>query len=314
MTLTPMGSVGPSTRAGGTARLSETVLRRGAARGSADAMASLVDDHAPSRDGAGRLTRAVVLGAASGVRTFSAPAALAAHGRLGGRRGRFAVLAVAAGELAADKSPVIPDRTGPPALGGRVGAGALVGHRVAGGSGALAAAAGAAATTFLSHRARTALTERLPVPGAVVGAAEDAVVLCAVALAPREPREAGDADDPAERAGQVGRRLLRTVLGRRVPRRRRAPLNQAMHWLYGTAWVLPLGLVTARGRPPRPLHLAPALGLGVWAASLVELPLLGVAEPIWRRPPGEVATDAGFHLVYGFATAAALRGLRSEGR
>jgi hypothetical protein len=334
------------------------MLRPGPARGSADGMASLVHDHAPPRDGARALARATVLGAASGVRTFSAPAALAARGHLGGRRGRYAVLAVAAGEMAADKSPAIPDRTGPPALGGRVGAGALSGHRVGGGRGALAGAVGAGAATFLSHHARTVLTERLPVPGAVVGVAEDVTVLCAVALATREPRDA-DADaeaDPAERAAeragrvaaglvaaaagtaamttaqvitntlssarpsdvpeQVGRKVLRRVFGRRVPRGQRAPLNQAMHWLYGTAWGVPLGVVAAGGRggPPHPARLGPAFGLVVWAASLAELPLLGVAPPIWRRPPREIATDVGFHLVYGIAGAAALRGLEGEAR
>jgi hypothetical protein len=55
-----------------------------------------------------------------------------------------------------------------------------------------------------------------------------------------------------------------------------------------------------------------ALGLGVWTASLVELPLLGVAPPVWRRPPRAIAADLGFHLVYGFAAAAALGLLRSR--
>jgi hypothetical protein len=74
-----------------------------------------------------------------------------------------------------------------------------------------------------------------------------------------------------------------------------------------------LGLATARGDEAPPVaRTGAALGLGVWAASLVELPLLGVAPPVWRQSPGAVAADAGFHLVYGLAAAAALQRLRSR--
>ncbi len=65
-------------------------------------------------------------------------------------------------------------------------AGALAGHRVDGPRGAAAGAVVALGSALAGHRARTMLTERLPVPDAVVGAAEDALALCCVALATRD--------------------------------------------------------------------------------------------------------------------------------
>jgi len=52
--------------------------------------------------------------------------------------------------------------------------------------------------------------------------------------------------------------------------------------------------------------LVAGAGLGAWGASLVELPLLGVAPPVWRQEPEAIANDAAFHVIYGVATAAAL--------
>ena len=300
----------------------------------------------------GGLREAALLGVATGLRTFSGVGALALHGRLGGRRTRAAIVVAAAGELAFDKLPGVPSRTDPPGLAGRMTSGAVSGHRVDGPRGAVAGAAVALGSALAGHRARARLTQRLPVPDAVIGAAEDALALCCVALATRD-RPPAAADDTAEKVaagggriaagvaatavgtaamsaaqaatyaltdaqpsdapGRVGRRLLEDLFGRKVPRRERAALNDAMHWLYGTAWGVGLGVVTARSdEPPPVVPTGAALGLGVWAASLVELPLLGVAPPVWRQSPRQVATDAGFHLIYGFTAAAALARLRSR--
>jgi uncharacterized membrane protein len=106
-------------------------------------------------------------------------------------------------------------------------------------------------------------------------------------------------DAPAE----VGERIL-GKLGVKVKKEHRPALNSAMHALYGTSWGLPFGVAFGRGRPPGPAK-GLVFGLNVWLASLVELPALGVAEPIWRQPPEAMAKDLGFHLVYGAATAAA---------
>jgi hypothetical protein len=295
---------------------------------------------------ASALRTAALLGASSGLRTFSGPAALALHGRLGHGRVRAALIAAGAGELAFDKLPGAPARTHVSGLGARLTTGSLSGHRAAGAPGAAVGGAAAVGTAFAGLHARTLLVERLPVPDPVVGAAEDAIVLCLVALATRErpPEAAADAAEraaarggrvaagvaatavgtaamtaaqsassapPSDAPGRVGRRLLEGVFGRRVRRRERGPLNHAVHWLYGTSWGVALGALTAgEDEPPPVVPTGLALGLGVWAASLVELPLLGVAPPVWRQSPGQVAADAGFHLVYGLTAAAALARLR----
>ncbi len=101
---------------------------------------------------------------------------------------------------------------------------------------------------------------------------------------------------PSGAPGDVGRKVID------VPRGRRAAFNQLMHFLYGTSWGAPFGLLR------RSQHGNGALfGAAVWAVSLVELPLLGVAPPPWRQSPGALIRDLGFHLVYGTATAAVLQ-------
>ncbi len=126
------------------------------------------------------MTRAAALaGFACGLRTFSAPLALALRGRLGGR----SFLAVAAaGELVGDKLPSVPSRTAPGPLALRLAAGALCGHVLAGRAGLAAGAAGAAAGSFAGQRARGLLSERTGKPDAVFAVAEDAVAYALAAL------------------------------------------------------------------------------------------------------------------------------------
>jgi len=134
----------------------------------------------------GGLRQASLLGAASGMRTFSGLGTLALHRRLGGPRVRIAILAAAAGELVIDKLPGVPPRIQPPQIAGRMGSGAIAGHRVGGPQGAAAGALVALGSTFATYHARRLLTERLPVPDAVVAAAEDALALGCAALATRD--------------------------------------------------------------------------------------------------------------------------------
>jgi uncharacterized membrane protein len=135
-----------------------------------------VPDHANLRD-------AALLGAATGMRTCSGVGALALRRRLGGPRIRLAIITSAAGELVVDKLPGVPPRIQPPQLAGRVGVGAFAGHRVAGLPGAAAGAAAGLASAFVTYHARRLLSERLPVPDPVVGAAEDVLALGCAALA-----------------------------------------------------------------------------------------------------------------------------------
>ena len=140
------------------------------------------------------LLLSAALGWVAGMRSATAPAvlssALAARPR---RTDRFPATALAsptaarglglaaAGELVADKTPWIPDRTDAAPLAGRVASGALVGAAVAGrrGTNRLAAAVagglGAAASTYAMHGARREASGVLgDVPAALV---EDALAL-----------------------------------------------------------------------------------------------------------------------------------------
>jgi uncharacterized membrane protein len=129
--------------------------------------------------------RAAVLGAVCGLRTFTAPAVLAARGRWGRGRVARAVPVVAAGEALADKLPMIPPRSDPPSLLGRVGSGAASGAAVAGIRGAGVGAAFAAATAYPSQRLRSLAGARTGLPDPVLGLVEDAVALAAATWATR---------------------------------------------------------------------------------------------------------------------------------
>jgi uncharacterized membrane protein len=304
-----------------------------------------------------RVRDALLLGGATGLRTFAAPAGLVLRGRLVRNPARFALLAAAAGELVGDKLPATPERTTPPSLGARIASAATVGHAVGGPAGAGLAAAAATTTAYAFMDGRARLGERLGVPDAAIGAAEDTIAMAAVAIgtrrdagppAPAPPQHPTPPPDwpprrrpgalataarglvaglagtaamtgsqalhrrltgaaPSGAPGELGRRALEAALGRRVPRRHRPALDQAVHWLYGSTWGIPFALI-ARGAPHHGvLSAGSTLGLALWSTSLVELPVLGLAPPVWDQPPEALSADAGFHLVYGLAAAAVLR-------
>ena len=133
----------------------------------------------------------------AGMRSMSAPAFLShylarqPHAGLAGSRLRFlqkpgtagVLKLLAAGEMVADKLPGTPDRIAPPVLLGRLLSGALVGaawyrsrHGSALGGGVLGGLV-AVAATFVSYALRTGISEKSGVPVALVGVAEDALVL-----------------------------------------------------------------------------------------------------------------------------------------
>jgi len=82
-----------------------------------------------------------------------------------------------------------------------------------------------------------------------------------------------------------------------------ARFSNVVHWSYGTSWGAVRGVIAAAG-----LHgtAATAAHFGsVWGSSLVMLPALGVAPPVWKQAIGETALDAFHHLVYAGATTVA---------
>jgi uncharacterized membrane protein len=121
--------------------------------------------------------RAAALGAATGPRTFLAPAALALRGRLGdgrfGRAAKFALPALALGELIGDKLSFAPPRVEGPGLVGRVASGAFSGAVVAGPRGARVGAAFALAATYPSQLLRAEIVERTEIPDLACAVPED---------------------------------------------------------------------------------------------------------------------------------------------
>jgi len=137
------------------------------------------------------LPETLALATLTGMRSMSGPAILA-H-RNGGPL-QYAVGALAAGEMLADKTSFTGNRTDPLPLAGRAVIAALIGgvlaHRahanvVVGG---LVAAAAAVAAAHLAFHVR----RRLPA-GALGGVIEDAAVLALATMTPRSARRRGPA-------------------------------------------------------------------------------------------------------------------------
>jgi uncharacterized membrane protein len=143
---------------------------------------------------------AVEMGAVAGMRSMAAPAMVSdrlsradGHAPEEGIIGFLAdpavakgLKALAAGEMLADKTPWIPDRTASISLVGRGMAGALVGAALCARRdgcrpevGALLGMASALAATYAAFHLRRALARELHVPDPVLGAVEDALVVAA---------------------------------------------------------------------------------------------------------------------------------------
>lgn len=109
-------------------------------------------------------------------------------------------------------------------------------------------------------------------------------------------------DTPA----QVGKRIIEGVLQREVPESRMPLLNNVMHVLYGTSWGAVYGIAQESLHLPTARH-GVLFGTLVWGASLVELPAMKLAPPVWDYSPATLLPDIGFHLIYGSAVAGAHR-------
>ena len=122
------------------------------------------------------LNETIALGAVTGMRSFAGPAALAM--RYGGVFKAIVPL-MAVGEMIADKTDAIGNRTDPAPLAGRAVMGAVVGalvsreHGEPPVTGALLGAAVAVAAAHLAFQVR----RRMPMNTVIAGLVEDAVVL-----------------------------------------------------------------------------------------------------------------------------------------
>jgi hypothetical protein len=110
---------------------------------------------------------------------------------------------------------------------------------------------------------------------------------------------------------EVGKRIITGVLQREVPEGSENALNTGMHVLYGTSWGVPYGIVSGSHDSPQPVvRSAVKFGVAVWGASLVQLPAMQLAPPVWEYDPKSLVPDVGFHIVYGLGAALAFRALR----
>lgn len=109
-------------------------------------------------------------------------------------------------------------------------------------------------------------------------------------------------EEPSSTPAQVGKRIVEGVLHREVPDERMDLLNNVVHVLYGTSWGAVYGIAQESLHLPTLRH-GVLFGTLVWGASLIELPAMKLAPPVWRYSPSTLVPDVGFHLVYGSAVA-----------
>lgn len=140
--------------------------------------------------------KSIGMGWVAGMRAMTAPALVSAHlsSRPGAStEGPIGLLArnevatglhfLAAGEMAADKTPWIPDRISPPALAARAISGALVGAALTSEEdgdrkvGAVLGSLAAVAASFGMYHLRKNLGNSLHVPDTILGTLEDAAAL-----------------------------------------------------------------------------------------------------------------------------------------
>jgi uncharacterized membrane protein len=123
---------------------------------------------------------------------------LAALGRDARPAVRRATALCAAGEMIGDLMPNVPDRIAPMPLAGRAIAGAIVGSTVASRSDenraalAVLGAGSAIASAFATYHVRKRIHDSARWPNAVLGLAEDAVMLATASYALRAMRAADE--------------------------------------------------------------------------------------------------------------------------
>jgi hypothetical protein len=114
--------------------------------------------------------------------------------------------------------------------------------------------------------------------------------------------------DHAPAPAQVGRRLFEGLFQTHLPESRARLVNNVMHWGYGVFGGLQYGIVAESLREPKIRYGVP-FGATFWGSGYVVLPAAKLYEPIWKYDRATLAKDLGAHLVYGLATATALRAL-----
>jgi hypothetical protein len=117
-----------------------------------------------------------------------------------------------------------------------------------------------------------------------------------------------DAPAPA----QVGKRLLEGLFDRKLPPTRARLVNNVTHWAFGMFAGAQYGIV-AESLPKHRILYGLPFGAAVWASGYVILPAAKLYQPIWEYDAKTLAKDLSAHVVYGVATAGALRLLSTWG-
>ena len=112
--------------------------------------------------------------------------------------------------------------------------------------------------------------------------------------------------EEAPAPAHVGKRLVEGLFGIALPPTRARLVNNVMHWGYGILNGAPCGVIAGSLPTPR-IRYGLAFGATVWAGDYVILPAAKLYKPIWDYDVKTLADDLSGHLVYGLATAAALR-------
>jgi hypothetical protein len=120
-----------------------------------------------------------------------------------------------------------------------------------------------------------------------------------------------DSWDKASAPAHVGKLLYETVCQRELPARYAAVTNNVMHWAYGAGWGGLLGASIGSLCAAR-LRQGPLLGVLVWLASYVILPIAGSYRPIWTYDVKTLWDDLSAHLAYGTSVGVVLRVARAR--
>jgi len=107
---------------------------------------------------------------------------------------------------------------------------------------------------------------------------------------------------------QVGKRLIEGLFDVELPAKSVPVVNNLMHWAFGILNGAQYGIVAGSLKRPKIRH-GLLFGATVWASGYVVLPAAKLYKPIWQYDAKTLAKDLSAHLVYGLATATALRAL-----
>jgi hypothetical protein len=110
--------------------------------------------------------------------------------------------------------------------------------------------------------------------------------------------------DATSAPARVGKLLFETTFRKDLPASEASLTTNVMHWGYGLTWGAVFGIAVGSRSHIRPWQ-GPLLGLLVWLASYVTLPIAGFYKPIWSYDLKTLWDDLSAHLVYGAGVVAA---------